>query len=28
VHVASRANMDEPAMKDLLAPDLSQWLKE
>ena len=28
VHVASRANMDEPAVKDLLAPDLSQWLKE
>lgn len=27
VHVATRANMDEPAMKELLQPDLSQWLK-
>jgi len=27
VQVASRANMDEPAMKELLQPDLSQWLK-
>jgi ribose transport system substrate-binding protein len=28
VHVASRENMDEPAMKELLLPDLSQWLKQ
>jgi ribose transport system substrate-binding protein len=28
VHVASRENMDEPAMKELLQPDLSQWLKQ
>jgi ribose transport system substrate-binding protein len=28
VHVATRANMDEPAMKELLQPDLSQWLKQ
>jgi ribose transport system substrate-binding protein len=28
VQVATRANMGEPAMKELLSPDLSQWLKE
>jgi ribose transport system substrate-binding protein len=28
VQVATKENMGEPAMKDLLAPDLSQWLKE
>jgi ribose transport system substrate-binding protein len=28
VHLATRANMDEPAMKDLLQPDLSEWLKK
>ena len=27
VHLATRENMDEPAMKELLSPDLSQWLK-
>ncbi len=27
VHLATRENMNEPAMKDLLTPDLSQWLK-
>jgi ribose transport system substrate-binding protein len=27
VHVATPTNMDEPAMKELLSPDLSQWLK-
>jgi ribose transport system substrate-binding protein len=26
VGVATRANMDEPAMKERLSPDLSQWL--
>jgi ribose transport system substrate-binding protein len=28
VQMATRQNMQEPAMKDLLQPDLSQWLKE
>ncbi len=28
VQVATPANMGQPAMKDLLSPDLSQWLKE
>ena len=28
VQVATRENMQEPAMKDLLQPDLSEWLKE
>jgi ribose transport system substrate-binding protein len=28
VNVATRANMDEPVMKELLQPDLSQWLKQ
>jgi ribose transport system substrate-binding protein len=28
VQVASRENMDDPAMKELLSPDLSQWLKQ
>jgi ribose transport system substrate-binding protein len=27
VHLATPTNMDEPAMKELLSPDLSQWLK-
>ena len=27
VHIATRDNMNEPAMKELLKPDLSQWLK-
>jgi ribose transport system substrate-binding protein len=27
VHLATPKNMHEPAMKDLLSPDLSQWLK-
>jgi ribose transport system substrate-binding protein len=27
VHLATRDNMNEPAMKELLKPDLSQWLK-
>jgi ribose transport system substrate-binding protein len=27
VHLATPKNMDEPAMKELLSPDLSQWLK-
>jgi ribose transport system substrate-binding protein len=27
VHVATKDNMNEPAMKELLKPDLSQWLK-
>jgi ribose transport system substrate-binding protein len=27
VQVATPANMEQPAMKDLLSPDLSQWLK-
>lgn len=27
VHIATRENMNEPAMKELLKPDLSQWLK-
>ncbi len=27
VRVATRANMDSPEMKDVLHPDLSQWLK-
>lgn len=28
VHLATKASMDEPAMKELLQPDLSQWLKQ
>ena len=28
VHVASRENMEDPAMKELLQPDLSRWLKQ
>jgi ribose transport system substrate-binding protein len=28
VHLATRENMNEPAMKELLKPDLSKWLKE
>ena len=28
VGVATRANMDEPAMKERLSPDLSQWLSK
>jgi ribose transport system substrate-binding protein len=28
VHLATKPNMDEPAMKELLSPDLSQWLKQ
>ncbi len=27
VQLATPKNMDEPAMKELLAPDLSKWLK-
>ena len=27
VHLATKENMSEPAMKELLQPDLSQWLK-
>ncbi len=27
VHVATKENMNEPAMKELLKPDLSKWLK-
>jgi ribose transport system substrate-binding protein len=27
IHIATRENMDEPAMKELLKPDLSKWLK-
>ena len=27
VHLATRENMNEPAMKELLKPDLSRWLK-
>jgi ribose transport system substrate-binding protein len=27
VHLATPTNMDEPAMKELLSPDLSKWLK-
>jgi ribose transport system substrate-binding protein len=27
VHVATKENMEEPAMKELLKPDLSKWLK-
>jgi ribose transport system substrate-binding protein len=27
VHLATRENMDEPEMKELLAPDLTKWLK-
>ena len=27
VHLATRENMNEPQMKELLKPDLSQWLK-
>ena len=27
VHIATKDNMNEPAMKELLKPDLSQWLK-
>lgn len=27
VHLATQANMNEPAVKELLAPDLAQWLK-
>lgn len=27
VHLATRQNMDQPEMKELLAPDLSRWLK-
>jgi len=27
VHIATKENMDEPAMKELLKPDLSKWLK-
>jgi ribose transport system substrate-binding protein len=27
VHLATATNMNEPAMKELLKPDLSQWLK-
>ena len=28
VHLATQQNMNEPAMKELLQPDLSKWLKE
>lgn len=28
VHLATRENMNEPAMKELLSPDLSKWLKQ
>ena len=28
VHLATSQNMNEPAMKELLKPDLSQWLKQ
>jgi ribose transport system substrate-binding protein len=28
VHLATQANMNEPAMKELLRPDLSKWLKK
>jgi ribose transport system substrate-binding protein len=28
VHLATQQNMNEPAMKELLKPDLSQWLKQ
>jgi ribose transport system substrate-binding protein len=27
VHIATKENMEEPAMKELLKPDLSKWLK-
>ena len=27
VHLATHDNMDQPEMKELLSPDLSQWLK-
>ena len=27
VHLATHDNMDQPEMKNLLSPDLSQWLK-
>ena len=28
VHLATRENMNQPAMKELLKPDLSKWLKQ
>ena len=28
VHLATQQNMNEPAMKELLSPDLSRWLKQ
>jgi ribose transport system substrate-binding protein len=28
VHLATKANMNEPAMKELLQPELSKWLKK
>jgi ribose transport system substrate-binding protein len=28
VHLATKENMNEPAMKELLSPDLSKWLKQ
>ena len=27
IHIATRENIEEPAMKELLKPDLSKWLK-
>ena len=27
IHIATRENMEEPVMKELLKPDLSKWLK-
>ena len=27
VHLVTHDNMDQPEMKELLTPDLSQWLK-